>query len=124
MSVRKKLLEEINAKAKRIQDMRERANDSSAERDVFEFFRHADEAKLISGSKTYDMDMIVSAFESLLRKLKRFDYYAHARIEWVDGSTREESQIRGVTIIWSDAYASKMCIEAQVYIDVGQMIFA
>lgn len=123
-SVKNKLLKQIALKADRIKQMRAKASDSSVERDVFDFFKHADEAKLVAGGKTYESAMLSSAFASFLVKLKKYDLNSTARVEWTEGSTSEVSQIRGVTITWSDSYALARNIDQVTYIDIGQMIFA
>lgn len=122
-SAKQRVLDEINKRIVKNQAYKEKINNNSVEQDVFEFFKQSDEAKRIQNNVTYEPQILTGALDSLITKLKQRDpAIINVIIEWNEGSEIENSQIRGVSITWSNYYASKNQIEANMYIDISEML--
>lgn len=118
MSIKNKVLEEINAKIlkkKQLNSKREGINSA-----VFEFFRQAEEAKTIGGGSRYEPEIFARALDTLIIKIRRHDLLASVTPAWSDNYT----SIRGVNIFWSNRFASENSISQEEYIDIGEMLFA
>jgi hypothetical protein len=129
MTIKNKLLEEINKKAQKIREKRvEAANNKTIEAAVFDFFRNAEEARLLHDNKRYDMEILSKAKTALVERLRAFDYKIKISVEWnaqydVDTESPDQDTIRGVTIWWSQPYITKNNCHPSLYIDISQMLF-
>lgn len=127
MSVKSKLLEEINKKTQKIREKRvDAANNKSIEAAVFEFFKNIEDSRLLHEGKQYDYTLLSSARVALERRLKSFDNRVKVSVEYninQDITSTEEQSVRGVTIWWSNQYIAKNNVDPSLYIDVSQMIF-
>ena len=127
MSVKAKLLQEINKKAQKIRDKRvDAANNKTLEIAVFDFFKNIEESRRMHNNTKYDNDLFSSARRSLTERIKGFDRGAKVSVEFNvsnDTASWEEQTVRGVTIWWSQAYIFKNNVDPSLYIDVAQMLF-
>lgn len=116
--IKNKLLEDIEKKIARRKEKKEAALDNKSYRAaVFDFFRNIEEAKKISVNSSYDREIANSALLSLKERLHVFDSKAQVRISW-----RDENNVAGVTIFWSNSFANAHNVEPSVYIDIGEML--
>ncbi len=132
MSIKNKLLEEINAKAQKIRKKRvEAASNKTIEAAVFEFFRNAEEARALHENRYYDMGILESARISLVERLKVFDPKVKISIERNHQQQQHSTAMKspnvdticGVTIWWSQTYIAKNKCYASLYIDIGDILF-
>lgn len=115
---KKKLIEEINRKAKRIAEKRSEANSNkTVEAYVFEFFRQVDDAnqQVDEVKRTF----IAYSIDSLQSKIRNIDNRAKIDIVWLS----DEKKVQGVTIMWSPQYIKVHNVDPTLYIDVSQMLF-
>jgi len=128
MSIKSKLLEEIQIKAQKIRDKRiQAANNKTIEDAVFEFFKNIEESRQLHGGSEYDRVLFENAKSALLERMKGFDNRVKLSVEFsINPDTHAPSSddlIRGVTIWWSQSYIKKNNVDPSLYIDVGQMLF-
>lgn len=127
MSIKDDLLKKIEEKASRIREKRiEAANNKTLEAFVFEFFKHAEQARFLHKNERYDEDMLKSAITSLREKLKSIDTKVKVSIEFNRTDGQEKSlrdTIRGVTIYWSPLYIARQGCHQSLYIDVADLLF-
>lgn len=130
MTIKAKLLKEINKKAQKIRDKQiDAANNKSLETAAFDFFRNIEESRRITGGDRYAPELFNHARRSLEERVRGFDYKAKVSIEFnasEDLSSTEvwtEQVVRGVTVWWSEQYILKNNVEPTLYIDVSQMLF-
>ncbi len=127
MSVKSKLLEEINKKAQKIRDKRvEAAGNKTIEAAVFEFFKNIEDSRTLRADTAYDYTLLSRAREALEGRLRAFDHKVKVSVEYnisQDPMSTEEQTVRGVTIWWSQPYIKKNNVDASLYIDVSQMLF-
>lgn len=127
MSVKSKLLAEINKKAQKIRDKRvEAASNKTLEATVFLFFRNIEESRKLHSDKQYDPVLMGEARRSLESALRAFDPKVKISVEYnvnQDPMSTDEQTVRGVTIWWSQLYIKKNNVEPSLYIDVSQMLF-
>lgn len=128
MSIKKKMLEQVNKKAEKIRERRaEAASNKTLESAAFEFFRNIEEAsRLPDGSGA--SEFIFHARIALEGKIKAgFDRGAKVSVEYnahpPDSLSIQEETVRGVTIWWSQEYIRKNNVDPSLYIDVSQMLF-
>lgn len=127
MSIKNKIQKQINKKAKHIREMRvEAASNKTIESIVFDFFKNAEESRLIHDGQKYDAKLISEARISLENRLKLFDKRVKVSIEFnasddLNKSIVEEA-IRGVTIWWGLAYIKANNVDPSLYIDVSRML--
>jgi hypothetical protein len=123
MSVKSKLIDEIEKKAARIKEMRVRAaSNKTIEAYVFEFFRNMEEVNKMSSSSQEKYGLTLDAHRSLVDKIRTIDQFIHAEgahINWT-----EDGQVQGLTIRWSASYIKQNSCEPEFYIDIGQMLFS
>jgi hypothetical protein len=126
-SVKKDLLAEIEKKAQKIRDKRiEAASNKTLEAAVFAFFKNIEDSRNLHGGQRYDHVLFTEARRSLQERIQSFDRKAKISIEFhknEDERSWEETQVRGVTIWWGDAYKVKNNCDPLLYIDVTQMLF-
>lgn len=126
-SIRDKLLKEIQTKADKIKTKRiEAASNKTLEAAVFAFFNNIEDSRKLHGGQRYDHVLFAEARRSLQERVKSFDFKAKISIEFhknEDEKSWEETQVRGVTIWWGDAYKAKNNCDPSLYIDVTQMLF-
>lgn len=127
MSIKNKLLKEIDKKAKKIVEKRQSAaGNSSIEAAVFDFFKNIEEARKLHDGQMYNRQLFLQAQSSLKTRLRGFDRDVKLSIEFNisdDTLSWEEQNVRGVTIWWSQVYITKNNVDPSLYIDVGQMLF-
>lgn len=130
MSIKSKMLEQVNKKAQKIRDKRvEAANNKSLESAVFDFFKNIEESRQIHGGSKYDVELFHRAQLSLQERVAGFDKGTKVTIEFnvsedlMANELWEEQTVRGVTIWWSKAYIAKHNVEPTLYIDVSAMLF-
>lgn len=127
MSIKSKLLEEVNKKAQKIRDKRiEAASNKSLESAVFEFFKNIEESRKLHNGERYDSTLFKKAQRALQERVKGFDHGTKISVEFntpQDLSSWEEQMVRGVTIWWSNSYIAKNKVEPSIYVDVSQMLF-
>lgn len=126
MSTKAKLLAEINKKAQKIRDKRvEAASNKTIENAVFDFFKNAEDSRLLRDGNAYDSVLVHEARKALENRLRAFDVGAKVSVEYSvneDPLSNDEQPIRGVTIWWSQAYITKNNADPSLYIDVSQML--
>jgi len=124
MSIKNKLLKDLDSKVEKIRARKRSIKDVSVEAAVFRFFKDAEEARALYSNERYDDDMLKLAHLALIQKLKRFDLGVKVSIEFnrdkEDHSMKDF--IRGVTITWSNTYANINSCNKELYIDVGEML--
>lgn len=127
MSIKSKLLNEINQKAQKIREKRvEAASNKTLENAVFEFFRNIEESRALHQGKQYDATLFYNAKKALELRVRGIDRQAKIAVEFNssdDLTSWEEQLVRGVTIWWGPFYISRHNVEPTLYIDVGQMLF-
>lgn len=127
MTIKHKLLQEINKKAQKIRDKRvEAANNKTLENAVFDFFKNIEESRTIRGDKSYDPDLFHQAKKSLEERVRSYDRGAKISVEFEasdDTASWEQQPVRGVTIWWSQVYITKNNVDPSLFIDVSQMLF-
>jgi hypothetical protein len=127
MSIKSKLLEEINKKAQKIRDKRiDAANNKSLEAAIFDFFRNIEESRKVHGGTMYDPNLFTQAKISLQERVRGFDYKAKISVDFnvsEDLKNWEEQTVRGVTIWWSNIYIAKNNCDPSLYTDISQMLF-
>lgn len=127
MSVKSKLLKEIQAKADKIKERRATAaNNKSLQDAAFEFFKNIEESRLIHGGAKYDNTLFSKALSSLKERVKGFDQGTKVTVEFNvsdDLTSWEEQMVRGITIWWSKVYIAKNNVDPSLYIDVSSMLF-
>lgn len=126
MSIKNKLLAEINKKAQKIRDKRvEAASNKTLENAVFDFFRNIEESRLIHSGTKYDPVLFDQARRTLESRVKNFDIGAKISVEFnapQDPTSWEEQLVRGVTIWWGQAYIKKNNVDPSMYVDVSQTL--
>jgi epoxyqueuosine reductase QueG len=124
MSIKSKLLEEIEAKAQKIREKRiEAASNKTIEVAVFEFFKNIEESRKIHNNEHYDSVLFTKARSSLQERLRGFDSRVKFAVEYNPTVVFDENTVRGVTVWWSQAYIKKHNVDPSLYIDVSQMLF-
>ncbi len=128
MSVKSKLLEEINKKAQKIRDKRvEAASNKTIEAAAFEFFKNIEESRQLHEGERYDYTLFSKAKSALEERLRGFDSKVKVSIEYSinpESYSNSGDFVRGVTIWWSDIYIKKNNVDPSLYIDIGQMLFS
>lgn len=121
MSVKKKLMEEINKKAQKTKELRATyADRNNVEAYVYEFFRQVDRGRNLETN--YHSQLALA--ESVLRnKMKTIDGFCRVEPHWVSADDGFPG-IKGVTITWSAAYVTANGVEPNLYIDVTDMLFS
>lgn len=125
MSIKNKLLEDLDKKVEKLRTRKRSIKDQSVEAAVFRFFRDAEEARSLYSNERYDDDMLKLAHLALIQKLKKFDLGVKASIEFNRDKDEHSMRdmIRGVTIAWSNTYAKVNNCNKELYIDVSEMLF-
>lgn len=130
MSIKNKLLEEIDKKAQKIRDKRaSAANNKSLEDAVFDFFRNIEECRKLHNNERYDTTLFHKATAALKERVQGFDRGTKISVEWnvsedvMDHRPWEEQQVRGVTIWWSQRYIRINQVDPSMYIDLSSMLF-
>lgn len=125
MSVKSDLLKEIEAKAKKIKERKEKVKTKDdVEAFVFDFFREAEDMNRLgdgSGNRDrYGAVLTAHASQHLEKQLQqRFDRGARLEI-----TMTEKNQISGVVIHWSKFYQVANKVDETLYIGVEQMLFS
>lgn len=126
MSVKSKLLAEINKKAERIREKRiEAASNKTIEAAAFEFFKNIEESRTLHGGKKYDNTLFHNAKKALELRIRGIDRQAKISVEFNisdDLTSWEEQMVRGVTIWWGQAHILKNNVDPSLYIDVSNML--
>ena len=108
MSIKSKLMEEIEAKAKKIREKRiEAASNKTVEAAVLEFFKNAEESRILYNNEKYDIGLLAEARVALIGRLQAFDVKVKVSTEWNDSGEDANHMLRGVTIWWSQDYIKK-----------------
>jgi epoxyqueuosine reductase QueG len=130
MSIKSKLLEEIEAKAQKIREKRiEAASNKTIEAAVFEFFKNIEESRQLHMGLMYDDTLFFKARAALTERLKGFDHKVKISVEYSTQTISESAfiaetnMVRGVTIWWSQDYIKKNNVHHSFYIDINQMLF-
>lgn len=127
MSIKNKVLAEINKKAQKIRDKRvEAASNKSLEDAAFQFFKNIEESRLLHNGEKYDPVLFETARRSLAQRVQNFDRGAKISVEWnvsEDLQSWETGTVRGVTVWWGKAYIAQHNVDPSFYIDVSQMLF-
>ena len=131
MSVRSKLLQEIDKKAQKIRDKRvEAASNKSIESAVFEFFKNIEECRKMYNNVQYDPHLFFEAKKALEERIQGYAPGTKISIEWNTPNNETPSSVswahemvRGVTIWWSKAYVAKNNVDPSLYMDVSQALF-
>lgn len=130
MSIKSKMMEQVNKAAQKIRDKRlTAASNKSLETAVFEFFKNIEESRLLHGGIKYDRNLFYQAQTSLEERVRGFDRGTKIAIEFnvnedpLANDYWEEQTVRGVTIWWSQAYIKKNNVDPTLYIDVSAMLF-
>lgn len=127
MSVKSKLLQEINKKAQKIRGKRvDAANNKTLEIAIFDFFRNIEQSRQIHNGTRYDHNLFASARKSLAERVKGFDRGAKISIEFNvsdELTSWEEQTVRGVTIWWGQIYITNNNVDPSLFVDVSQMLF-
>lgn len=124
-SVKQQLQDEIEKRISKNRAQKEKSKDTSVESLVFEFFKMSDEAKKIAGGATYEGEILARALDTLVFKLRKRDQGVAVGIEWSQDffdSSKQEHQIRGVSIQWSGFYCKQHSVDANLYIDIAEMM--
>ena len=116
MSVKRKLMAEIEAKAKK---MKEKKNKTRTKADlealVFGFFKEAEDL-----GRMKEFALINEASNEIRRQIqKRFDPNCQVQTNYT-----EDLQVSGITITWSKNYQIAFKSEEQFHIDVADMLFS
>lgn len=125
MSVKSDLLKEIEAKAKKLKERKEKVKTKDdVESFVFEFFREAEDMNKLGDSlgnrDRYGAILTAHASQQLEKQLQqRFDRGARLEITMTD-----KNQISGVLIHWSKFYQVAHKVDETLYIGVEQMLFS
>ncbi len=126
MSVKSKLLAEINKKAERIREKRiEAASNKTIEAAAFEFFKNIEESRHLHNGKKYDDTLFHNAKKALELRIRGIDRQAKISVEFNvsdDLASWEEQMVRGVTIWWGQAHIFKNNVDPSLYIDVSNML--
>lgn len=121
MSVRNKLLDEINRKAQKIRDKREEAaNNKHLEAYVYDYFRQVDEVRQMPIDDFTKQWMFEEARIALATKVKTIDHNQPQVIPVIT----DDGTIQGVRIVWSKIYIALNKCEPEHYIDVSQMLLS
>lgn len=129
MSIKNKLLKEIDKKAQKIREKRvEAANNKSLESAVFDFFRNIEESRQLHDGKQYDSTLFSKARSALEQRIQGYAPGTKISIEWQsiehnDPNIAEKSTVRGVTIWWSKIYIAQNNVDPSLCIDISQMLF-
>lgn len=128
MSVKSKMLEQVNKAAEKIRARRIiAANNKTLEAAVFEFFKNIEESRQIHGGSRYDRALFTEAYRALQGRVRGFDVGTKVTIEFnvnTEATTIvawEYEMVRGVTIWWSNTYIAKHNVDPTLYIDVSAM---
>ncbi len=116
MSVKKDLLAEIEAKAKKIKERKIKVSrKEDVEKLVFDFFK---EAELMGKMK--EPALLHDALAHLRRTIQqKYDWGAQVEASWTDNH-----EIQGVLITWSSKHQLAHQSEQQIYIGVEQLLFS
>jgi hypothetical protein len=127
MSIRNKLLAEINKKAQKIREKRvDAASNKTVEQAAFDFFKNIEDSRHLHNGEQYDYALMSKAKQALEERLRAFDNKVKVSVEYnihEDPLCTDEQTIRGVTIWWSPLYIKKNSCHPSLYIDVSQMLF-
>ena len=129
MSVKSKLLEEIEAKSSKIRSKRiDAAANKSVEVAIFDFFKNIEESRLPELPKEYNSRLFSEAKWALRGRVRGVDSGADISIEFNadEGSLAnswQQSQVRGVTVWWSKEYIAANNVDPSMYIDISRMLF-
>jgi hypothetical protein len=126
MSIKAKLLEEINLKAKKIKEKRvDAASNKTIEAAILDFFKNIEETRKLHNGEQYDPDLLHRAKIALTERLKAFDRKVKISIDWStppNQITSPEDPIRGVTVWWSKEYIAYNNCEQSLYFDITQIL--
>lgn len=116
MSVKKDLLAEIDAKAKKIKERKKKASSKEElEKVIFDFFKEAEDlGRLNDPIIVYD-----EALQLSRRIREKFDPGAQVEVQYT-----EQKQVQGVLVTWSKGYQIAFQSQESFYIGVEQMLFS
>lgn len=116
MNIKKDLLAEIEAKANKIKQRKNKAKSKTElETLVFDFFEETEQL-----SKMKEFILIYEAVWQLQRKVN-FKIDPDARVEAV---YTQDKEVSGVIVYWSKSHQVANKSEEQIYIGVEQMLFS
>lgn len=115
MNIKKQLLAEIEAKAKKIKEKKIKTSRKEiVEKMVFDFFR---EAELMGKMK--EPTLITEALAQLRKTIQqKYDWGAQVEATW-----NENNQVQGIMITWSSKHQTTNQGEQSIYIGVEQLLF-
>lgn len=118
MSIKKKMMDEINKRAQKTRDLRaDKGNKKNVEAYAFDFFAQAEEHTLMgSHEKQW---LIMMAFNIFYDKVREIDRNASADIIWIEGT----DSVQGVKVKWSSLHQTTHQVDPEFCIDVSQMLF-
>ncbi len=131
MTVKKDLLAEIDAKAKKIKQQKEKAKTKGdVERFVFDFFQEAEDMNRVRGTSAADVHedvndsfashVLTAHAAAFLEKQIQLKFDKDARVQV---NFTEKNQVSGVLITWSKSYQVANKCDDTFYIGVEQMLF-
>ena len=120
----KDMLDLVNEKAKRRRDLRDQSQpDSTHVQEVLKFLNSLD---LLTAEAKNELDFYVGMegeCKRLKYRLKEFDPYAKALVEWNDTKDWKELRPTGVRIYWSRYYMNlHPGAQQEEYIDVSRLL--
>ena len=122
--IKKKLLEEIDQRVARKQEMKDRALErNTIDSWVIQFIKNVEDMNAVSADPSEVFPFYISAFATLLMQLRTIDNKCEANILWMDSSSHTMSEVNGVLIKWSKAYQEKTGIEPELFVDITSLLF-
>jgi hypothetical protein len=118
-------MKEIEEKAEKIRQKRiSAATPKTIESMVFEFFKNAEDSRLIHNNEKYAHALVNDAYCALKERIEIYDFHCFIRIEWNDPMDpfSDTNLIRGITIEWSPGYIARNNVEPILYVDISQML--
>jgi hypothetical protein len=121
--IKKKLLEEIDNKAKMRKALKERiANNNPIETFVQEFVRDLEDVNRMTANKREWNNLVKKALSSLVTKVKTIDPKFGCDVKWRNEED-QLPQVEGVLIKWSRDYQIKTGCDPELYVDVASLLF-
>lgn len=120
MSTKSKLMDEINKKAARIKEMRQKAiGNKHLQAFAFDFFKEVDSVHSYECPQDMKIAMVTQAFNAFKTKLKSIDSGADTSL-----SVDDVGNITGIKVFWSSTYATSNKIDKEQTIDVTEMLLS
>ena len=114
----------INARAKKLDAIKEKTTAKSYREYILDFITEMDDVCLTATDEIQFMMDIDSCADMLIGRLRTIDPGIHAEVIWNCPEDWKNLRAVGVTITWSDAYRKEnQDVDEQEFVDVTDLLF-